>query len=45
MAALGVARLDDSEMLLAAGAHLVVTNLDQIDMDELLRGHLRRRLP
>jgi beta-phosphoglucomutase len=44
MMALGVARLGDEAMLQAAGANLVVTSLDEVDLDELGRGRLRRRL-
>jgi HAD superfamily hydrolase (TIGR01509 family) len=43
MAALGVARLRDTTSLLAAGAHLVVTNLDEVAIDGLAQGRLRRR--
>jgi beta-phosphoglucomutase len=41
MTALGVARLGDAAPLRAAGAYLVVTSLDQINLDELGRGRLR----
>jgi HAD superfamily hydrolase (TIGR01509 family) len=41
MTALGVARLGDAAPLRAAGANLVVTSLDEIDLDELGRGRLR----
>ena len=43
MAALGIARLGDSALLQAAGAELVVTDLDQVDIDALAAGTLRRR--
>jgi beta-phosphoglucomutase len=43
MTALGVARLCDASLLLAAGAHLVVTSLDEIAIDELAHGRLCRR--
>ena len=43
MTALGVARLCDASLLLAAGAHLAVTSLDEIATDELARGRLCRR--
>ena len=43
MAALGVARLHDADLLQQAGADLVVTNLDQVDTDQLARGRLCRR--
>jgi beta-phosphoglucomutase len=44
MAALGVARLDDAAPLRAAGADLVVTSLDEIDLEALAEGRLSRRL-
>jgi beta-phosphoglucomutase len=43
MAALGVARLDDEELLRRAGADLVVTTLDEVDLDALAEGRLERR--
>src|SRR5207253_4955264 len=43
MAALGVARLQDAALLRAAGADLVVTSLDQVDIETLSRGKLRMR--
>ena len=43
MTALGVARFDDAALLAAAGADLVVTSLDEIAVDELVAGRLRRR--
>ncbi|KQQ27220.1 HAD family hydrolase [Methylobacterium sp. Leaf123] len=43
MASLGIARLGDAALLLAAGADLVVTSLDQIDVAALGRGSLRTR--
>jgi beta-phosphoglucomutase-like phosphatase (HAD superfamily) len=43
MAALGVARADDAELLTAAGADLVVTNLDRVDLDRLAEGRLAAR--
>jgi beta-phosphoglucomutase len=43
MTALGVARLDDEELLERAGADLVVTTLDDVDLDALAEGHLERR--
>ncbi|MGI9146433.1 MAG: HAD family hydrolase [Chloroflexota bacterium] len=42
MRGLGVARLDDAMLLETAGAELVVTNLDQVGVDALVRGHLER---
>jgi beta-phosphoglucomutase len=43
MAALGVARLDDEELLSRAGADLVVTTLDDVDLDALVDGRLAQR--
>jgi trehalose/maltose hydrolase-like predicted phosphorylase/beta-phosphoglucomutase-like phosphatase (HAD superfamily) len=43
MAALGVARLGDEELLLAAGADLVVTTLDDVSMEALAEGRLELR--
>ena len=43
MAALGVARADDAELLTAAGADLVVTTLDDVDLDRLAEGRLASR--
>jgi trehalose/maltose hydrolase-like predicted phosphorylase/beta-phosphoglucomutase-like phosphatase (HAD superfamily) len=40
MAALGVARADDAQLLAEAGADLVVTTLDDVDLDALLNGRL-----
>jgi beta-phosphoglucomutase len=45
MTALGVARLRDAALLWTAGAHLVVTSLDEIAIDGLADGRLRRRPP
>lgn len=45
MVALGVARLGDAALLWAAGANLVVTSLDEIDINELSLGRLCRRSP
>jgi beta-phosphoglucomutase len=42
MAALGVARLDDEELLRRAGADLVVTALDDVDLDSLADGRLQQ---
>ena len=42
-AALGVARLRDAALLRAAGADLVVTSLDQVEIDTLPQGKLRMR--
>jgi beta-phosphoglucomutase len=44
MMALGVARLGDEALLERAGANLVVTSLDEVDVKELPGGRLRRRL-
>ena len=43
MTALGIARLGDAAGLQAAGADLVVTSLDDVAIDALERGRLRRR--
>jgi beta-phosphoglucomutase len=43
MAALGVARADDTELLAAANADLVVTSLDEVDVAGLAEHQLRRR--
>jgi beta-phosphoglucomutase len=44
MAALWVARRGDAKSLWAAGANLVVTSLDEIDLDQMSRGKLCRRI-
>jgi beta-phosphoglucomutase len=41
MATLGVARLDDAQLLRGAGADLVVTSLDDVDAGALANGWLR----
>jgi beta-phosphoglucomutase-like phosphatase (HAD superfamily) len=43
MAALGVARADDADLLVAAGADLVVTTLDDVALDQLAEGGLSSR--
>jgi beta-phosphoglucomutase len=43
MTGLGVARNDDAGLLVAAGANLVVTSLDEVAVDELAEGRLCRR--
>ena len=43
MTALGVARLGDEELLVQAGADLVVTTLDDVSMGALAEGRLERR--
>ena len=40
MAALGLARVDDEALLEEAGADLVVTSLDDVDLDALVEGRL-----
>jgi beta-phosphoglucomutase-like phosphatase (HAD superfamily) len=45
MSALGVARLDDAAPLRNAGADLVVTSLDELDVEALAAGRLARRRP
>jgi beta-phosphoglucomutase len=42
MRALGVARLQDQALLEAAGADLVVTSLDEVDLDHMLAGNVAR---
>jgi beta-phosphoglucomutase-like phosphatase (HAD superfamily) len=42
-AALGVARVDDADALAAEGADLVVTTLDEVDLDTIAEGRLQRR--
>lgn len=43
MAGLGTSRKDDVDMLEQAGATLVVTSLDEVDLDELTRGTLVKK--
>ena len=43
MTALGIARLDDAELLREAGADLVVTSLDEVAVNELRSGRLCRQ--
>jgi beta-phosphoglucomutase-like phosphatase (HAD superfamily) len=43
MTGLGVARLHDEALLVAAKADLVVTSLDEVAVDALVQGQLRRR--
>ena len=43
MAALGLARADDTELLAAAGADLVVTTLDDVDLAALSDGRLAKK--
>jgi beta-phosphoglucomutase len=43
MVALGVARQHDAALLQAAGADIVVTSLDDLAVDELAAGRLRRK--
>jgi beta-phosphoglucomutase-like phosphatase (HAD superfamily) len=38
MAAIGIARVDDAHLLSAAGAEVVVTTLDDVDLDALVAG-------
>jgi trehalose/maltose hydrolase-like predicted phosphorylase/beta-phosphoglucomutase-like phosphatase (HAD superfamily) len=42
LAAVGIARADDSQLLSEAGADLVVTTLDDVDRESLLDGRLTR---
>jgi beta-phosphoglucomutase-like phosphatase (HAD superfamily) len=43
MAAIGIARADDRELLAGAGADIVVTTLDDIDTAALAKGRLATR--
>ena len=43
MTALGVARHSDAALLRTAGADLVVTSLDEVAVDELAGGRMRRQ--
>jgi beta-phosphoglucomutase len=43
MAAIGIARRDDADLLAAAGADIVVCTLDDVDLDALARGRLATR--
>ncbi len=45
MAAIGIARFDDAELLASAGADIVVTTLDDVDRNALAEGRLARREP
>ena len=40
MAAIGIARVDDAELLAAAHADIVVTSLDEVDLAALRDGRL-----
>jgi len=43
MAAIGIARADDTQLLAAAGADIVVTTLDDVDTGTLAAGRLAKR--
>ncbi len=43
MAAIGIARADDTDLLTAAGADLVVTTLDDVDTTAMSEGRLTKR--
>jgi beta-phosphoglucomutase len=45
MAALGIARQEDEDLLAGGGADLVVTSLDDVDVDGLSEGRLTRKEP
>jgi beta-phosphoglucomutase len=45
MAAIGIARADDADLLAAAGADIVVTTLDDVDIAALAGGRLQARQP
>jgi beta-phosphoglucomutase-like phosphatase (HAD superfamily) len=40
MAAIGIARADDADLLAKAGADIVVTTLDEVDRSALAAGRL-----
>ena len=42
MAAIGIARADDADLLAEAGADIVVTTLDQVDLTAMSDGRLER---
>jgi beta-phosphoglucomutase len=43
MTGLGVARMNDADLLRAASAELIVTSLDEVDVDALVEGRLQSR--
>ena len=43
MAAIGIARADDADLLAKAGADIVVTTLDEVDLAAVGRGRLERK--
>jgi beta-phosphoglucomutase len=43
MAAIGIARFDDADLLVAAGADIVVESLDEVDLDALAGGRLSKK--
>lgn len=43
MAAIGIARADDADLLAAADADIVVTSLDEVDIEALVAGRLATR--
>jgi hypothetical protein len=45
MAAIGIARAADADLLAAAGADVVVTSLDEVDVEALAAGRLATRAP
>jgi beta-phosphoglucomutase-like phosphatase (HAD superfamily) len=44
MAAIGIARAHDADLLAAAGADIVVTTLDEVDCSALAHGRLATRI-
>ena len=44
MAAIGIARFDDTDLLVAAGADIVVETLDEVDLEALAEGRLAKKL-
>lgn len=45
MAAIGIARFDDTDLLVAAGADIVVETLDEVDLEALAGGTLAKKGP
>jgi beta-phosphoglucomutase len=45
MAAVGIARFDDADLLVAAGADIVVETLDEVDLGALAEGRLAKTRP
>jgi hypothetical protein len=43
MAAIGIARFDDADLLVAAGADIVVETLDEVDLEALAVRRLAKK--